>query len=84
MACAVYLSLADIVHCSRPKRQPDILHLAGLQQIVTITALLLQLGLDSCHFLLQLSQLPERCKTLVEKTDSKEIFISYKMEHIVV
>ena len=59
-----YLSLADIVHCSRTKRQPDVLHLAGLQQVVTVAALLLQLGLDGCDLLLELSQLPGRRKTI--------------------
>lgn len=58
MALLMYLSLADIIHCSRTKRQPDILHFAGLQQVVTVTALLLQFGLNGSDLLLELSQLP--------------------------
>lgn len=55
-----HLSLADVVHRPRAKRQPDVLHLAGLQQVVAVAAFLLQLGLDGCHLLLQLGQLPAR------------------------
>lgn len=53
-----YLSLTDVVHCSRVKRQPDILHFASLQQVVTVAALLFQFSLNGSHLLLELSQLP--------------------------
>lgn len=56
----VYLSLVHVVQRSGEKRQPDVLHLAGLQQVVTIAPLLLQFGFDSRHFLLQLRQLSVR------------------------
>lgn len=67
----MYLSLADIVHCSGTKRQPDVLHFAGLQQVVTVAALLLQFGLDGSDLLLELSQLPGIIKKVfVEQSNS--------------
>lgn len=61
-----YFSLADIIHGSRAKRQPDVLHLAGLQQVVAVTALLLQFGLDGGDLLLELGQLSGRQQTDLE------------------
>jgi len=58
MTVFMYLSLADVIHCSRAKWQPDILHFAGLEQVVAVTALLLQFGLNGSHLLLKLGQLP--------------------------
>lgn len=58
MYVCVYLSLADVLHGSGAERQPDVLHLTGLQQVVTVTAFLLQLGLNGRHLLLKLGQLP--------------------------
>lgn len=57
---SVYLSLVHLIQCSGEKRQSDVLHLTGLQQIVTVAPLLLQFGFDSSHFLLQLGQLSAR------------------------
>ena len=53
-----HLLLADVVHGSGLEWQPDVLHLAGLQQVVPVAALLFQLRLDGRHLLLQLGQLP--------------------------
>lgn len=71
----VYLSLVDVIQCSREKRQSDVLHLTGLQQIVTVAPLLLQFGFDSSHFLLQLSQLSARHEI---KSSSETLLITRK------
>lgn len=57
---AAHLPLADVVHRSRTEGQPDVLHFAGLQQVVTVAPLLLQFGLDGGDFLLELGQLSAR------------------------
>lgn len=58
-----YLFLTDVIHRSRAQGQSDVLHLTGLQQIVSVTAFLLQFGLNGGHLLLQLRQLPNRADT---------------------
>lgn len=68
----VYLALVDVIQCSGEKRQPDVLHLTGLQQIVTVAPLLLQFGFDSSHFLLQLSQLSTRQQIRLRNTSDHQ------------
>lgn len=52
-----YLLLADVIHGTLGEGKLDVLHLAGLQQVVAVTTLLLQFGFNGSHLLLQVSHL---------------------------